>query len=58
LIVFQVESVLMRLMSLKLVIGQIDEVTTTVSVKWIQPRELDLQSIETLSKQLAKWNEK
>jgi hypothetical protein len=47
----------MKLMSLKLLRGKIDGVNNTVSVDWIQPRELDINSIKGLGAQLNVWSE-
>ena len=48
----------MRLMSLNLLKGTIDEVSRTVSVAWIQPRELDRIGIARLGDQLKDWSER
>lgn len=51
----EVEWILMRLMSLKLLKGEIDEFSQTAEISWIQPRELDALSIKNLSDQLQNW---
>lgn len=52
----QVESVLMKLMSKNLMRGRIDEVSKTLKVDWIQPRELGRSSILSIHEQLTHWS--
>jgi len=42
--------------SLDLIRGSLDQVDSTVDVKWVQPRVLDLNQLETLSKQFNEWS--
>lgn len=51
----QVESLLMRAMSLELVKGTLDEVAQDVSVTWVQPRVLGKEQISNLYTQLTDW---
>eukprot|EP00123_Amoebidium_parasiticum_P009230 comp19344_c0_seq1/m.22270 comp19344_c0_seq1/g.22270 ORF comp19344_c0_seq1/g.22270 comp19344_c0_seq1/m.22270 type:complete len:382 (-) comp19344_c0_seq1:94-1239(-) len=50
-----VEYLVMRALSLKLIRGTIDEVTKTVRVTWVQPRVLDRQQVEGMAVRLAQW---
>lgn len=52
----QVEWVMMRAMSLGLVKGTIDEVDSTFSVTWVQPRVLSLDQLGVLHTQIGDWN--
>eukprot|EP01034_Spumella_vulgaris_P025551 gene25551-32021_t len=54
----QVEWVLMRAMSLKLIRGTIDEVEAKVSVTWVQPRVLDKRQLALLGNQLDGWTDR
>ena len=51
----QVEWVLMKALSLKLIRATIDEVAQTVSITWVQPRVLDKAQLSLLSSQLDSW---
>lgn len=51
----QVEWLVMRAMSLKLVKGVMDEVARLVEVTWVQPRVLDDQQLARLSERLGEW---
>jgi 26S proteasome regulatory subunit N9 len=42
--------------SLDLIRGSLDQVDSTVDIKWVQPRVLDLQQLETLAKQFEVWS--
>lgn len=52
----QVEHLLMRAMSLKLIRGVIDQVEETVSISWVQPRVLDRSQIAALRSRLDQWS--
>jgi len=53
----EVELLLMRAMSLKLIRGEIDEVEQIVTVSWVQPRVLTTDQIAGMSELLGKWKE-
>lgn len=52
----QVEHLLMKAMSLKLIKGIVDQVDGVVSVTWVQPRVLDKAQIAALGSRLQEWN--
>lgn len=54
----QVEWLLMRAMSLKLIKGVIDEVKQAVSISWVQPRVLNPEQIKQLASRLQAWGGK
>ena len=54
----QVEWVLMRAMSLKLIKGSIDEVQQAVEITWVVPRVLDVSKISALGVQMNQWGNK
>lgn len=51
----QVELLLMRALSLKLIRGVIDEVDQKFDVAWVQPRVLQMSQIELMSERLTSW---
>eukprot|EP00092_Neocalanus_flemingeri_P029663 GFUD01032209.1.p1 GENE.GFUD01032209.1~~GFUD01032209.1.p1 ORF type:complete len:378 (-),score=123.90 GFUD01032209.1:375-1508(-) len=51
----QVEMLIMKALSQGLVRGRIDEVDQTVSLTWVQPRVLDKQQLETMTKKIDSW---
>lgn len=53
----QVELLLMRAMSRKLVKGTIDEVSQTVHISWLKPRVLDPNQLKALGAKLSKWSD-
>ena len=53
----QVEWVLMRAMSVKLLEGKLDEIDQTVDVTWILPRVLNQTQIGDLAKRFEEWAE-
>lgn len=54
----QVEWLVMRAMSLKLIEGTMDQVEGVVHVTWVQPRVLDMQQMHQLSQRLDEWTQK
>jgi len=52
----QVELLLMKSFSLKVVRGIIDQVDQTVRIKWVQPRVLDLDQISGIRDRLKTWS--
>jgi 26S proteasome regulatory subunit N9 len=53
----EVELLLMRALSLKLIKGTIDQVAEVVRVTWVQPKVLDKDQIENMRLRLNEWNE-
>jgi len=51
----EVEHLLMKSFSVKLVKGLIDEVNQSVSIYWVQPRVLDIQQITKMKERLNTW---
>ena len=51
----KVEWIMMRAMSLGLIKGTIDEVESTFSVTWVQPRVLNLDQLGVLQTQIGDW---
>jgi len=54
----QVELLLMRSFSLKVVKGVIDQVAGTVTISWVQPRVLDKEQLDTIRIRLKEWSTK
>ncbi|KAM0752324.1 PCI-domain-containing protein [Meredithblackwellia eburnea MCA 4105] len=54
----EVEILIMKSLSLKLIRGTIDQVNSTVSVNWVQPRVLDRMQIDDLRKRLGDWSDR
>jgi len=54
----EVEPLVMKALSLKLVRGTIDEVDQTFNVTWVQPRVLDILQISSMQERLAEWTKK
>jgi len=54
----EVEHLIMKALSLKLVRGTIDELDKTVTITWVQPRVLDLQQISGMKERLQSWTQK
>jgi 26S proteasome regulatory subunit N9 len=42
-------------LSLKLIRGSIDEVSSTATINWVQPRVLSRSQIGVLAKRLTEW---
>jgi len=53
----QVELLLMKALSQGLVKGRIDEVDSTVSLTWVQPRVLDKNQLTTMCSKIATWTQ-
>jgi len=53
----EVEILVMKALSLKLIKGVIDELDKTVSVSWVQPRVLNLQQVQKMEQRVGKWIE-
>eukprot|EP01102_Stenamoeba_stenopodia_P013140 TRINITY_DN4217_c0_g1_i1.p1 TRINITY_DN4217_c0_g1~~TRINITY_DN4217_c0_g1_i1.p1 ORF type:complete len:385 (+),score=86.79 TRINITY_DN4217_c0_g1_i1:190-1344(+) len=51
----EVELLVMKALSLKLVKGVIDQVEETVTFTWVQPRVLDIQQVAGLKDRLGNW---
>jgi len=51
----EVELLVMKGLSLKLIRGEIDEVNQTVTISWVQPRVLDMIQIEKMRDRVAEW---
>lgn len=51
----QVELVVMRALSLKLIEGNIDQVSQTVEVTWVMPRTLTQDQVQELSNRFGEW---
>lgn len=54
----QVEFLLIRAISCKIIKGIIDQVDSSISVTWIQPRLLDQSQINDLNTAITTWNTK
>lgn len=54
----EVEHLIMKALSLNLVKGEIDEIDRVVRVSWVQPKVLDVDSIDQLRSRLDEWQVK
>ncbi|KAF8630079.1 hypothetical protein AX17_005477 [Amanita inopinata Kibby_2008] len=54
----EVEHLVMKALSLKLIRGSIDEVDQTAHITWVQPRVLSREQIGNLSERLKTWVDK
>jgi 26S proteasome regulatory subunit N9 len=54
----EVEHLIMKALSLKLVRGTIDELDKTVTITWVQPRVLDIEQIKGMKDRLQEWTQK
>ncbi|KAH9943663.1 hypothetical protein B0H21DRAFT_748440 [Amylocystis lapponica] len=54
----EVEHLVMKALSLKLIRGSLDQVDQKAHVTWVQPRVLSTEQIGQLSQRLAAWGEK
>ncbi|OZJ04412.1 hypothetical protein BZG36_02910 [Bifiguratus adelaidae] len=53
----EVEHLVMKALSLKLIKGSIDQVAQVVHVTWVQPRVLDKDQIDAMRQRLQTWDE-
>ncbi|KAI9298618.1 PCI-domain-containing protein [Neoconidiobolus thromboides FSU 785] len=53
--IHEVEHLIMKALSLKLIKGSIDQVGSKVEIEWVQPRYLDQVQLKTLDKKLTYW---
>ncbi|KAG9304257.1 hypothetical protein G9A89_019819 [Geosiphon pyriformis] len=53
----EVEYLIMKALSLKLIRGSIDQVSEVVVVTWVQPRVLDRDQIDGMRQRLQEWDE-
>lgn len=51
----QVEWLLMKSLALKVIKGSIDEVAETIRLKWVSPRVLDREQVQSLQARLSTW---
>jgi len=51
----EVEHLIMKALSLKLIRGTLDEVSSTATINWVQPRVLSHSQIGVLAKRLTEW---
>ncbi|KAI0729160.1 hypothetical protein C8Q72DRAFT_830477 [Fomitopsis betulina] len=54
----EVEHLLMKALSLKLIKGSLDQVDQKAHLTWVQPRVLDREQIGQLAQRLAAWGDK
>ena len=54
----QVEHLLIKALSLKLIRGVIDEVDQNIHITWVTPHALDMDQITTMKSKLGDWQEK
>jgi hypothetical protein len=54
----EVEHLVMKALSLKLIRGTLDQVASTTAISWVQPRVLDKTQIDGLRGRLTEWTEK
>jgi 26S proteasome regulatory subunit N9 len=53
--VHEVEHLIMKALSLKLIRGSVDQIDSTVDITWVQPRVLDAQQLGMLAGQFGEW---
>jgi len=51
----EVELLVMKAFSVKLVKGVIDEVNQSINISWVQPRVLDISQIAKMNDRMNKW---
>ncbi|GMF58105.1 unnamed protein product [[Candida] boidinii] len=54
----EVEYLLMKCLSLKLIKGSIDQVNSQVEISWIKSRTMTQDQIKSMKDKLSIWNEK
>jgi len=54
----EVELLVMKALSVKLIRGEIDEVSQTVTITWVQPRVLDMVQIGKTRDRVSQWTNK
>ena len=54
----EVEHLLMKALSLKLIRGSLDQVDQKAQITWVQPRVLSREQISGLAHRLTSWTEK
>ena len=54
----EVEHLVMKALSLKLIRGTLDQVASTTAISWVQPRVLNKAQIDGLRVRLTEWSDK
>ncbi|GAA6001587.1 proteasome regulatory particle lid subunit RPN9 [Rhodotorula paludigena] len=54
----EVEHLVMKALALKLIRGTLDQVSSTATISWVQPRVLDRPQIDALRERLSEWTDK
>ncbi|CEQ43232.1 SPOSA6832_05144 [Sporobolomyces salmonicolor] len=54
----EVEHLVMKALALKLIRGTLDQVSSTATISWVQPRVLDRSQIDGLRTRLVEWTDK
>lgn len=54
--IYEVEHLIMKALSLKLIKGSIDQVDSAVTIVWVQPRVLNMQQIGSMHTRLLEWS--
>ncbi|GAA5860925.1 hypothetical protein JCM8547_003890 [Rhodosporidiobolus lusitaniae] len=54
----EVEHLVMKALALNLIRGTLDQVSSTASISWVQPRVLDRAQIDGLRARLGEWTDK
>lgn len=55
--VHEVEHLIMKALSLGLIRGSLDQVSSTVDLTWVQPRVLEGSQLDTLAEQFGHWTD-
>lgn len=55
--VHEVEHLIMKALSLGLIRGNLDQVSSTVDLTWVQPRVLEGSQLDTLAEQFGHWTD-
>lgn len=53
----EVEHLIMKALSLQLIRGTLDQVSSTVDITWVQPRVLEGAQLDTLAEQFGHWTD-